>query len=112
MQDIRFYIDFGSAKAKRKANRTKAPIASGAGNCLAISVSSYDYYVRTQGKAMFEGVATVYDRIYDDAPSPLASTAVSVEYLREACKRVSEAEARRIHPELFQWLDTSEDCEQ
>jgi hypothetical protein len=43
--------------------------------------------------------------IFDWPNSPVAGTGVSLDYLRQKCKRISEAQARTIHPVLFEWLD-------
>ena len=56
------------------------------------------------GQVVTDGIAGVYD--WPD--SPPASTGVSLDYLRERTKRISEATARFIHPELFKWLDQGE----
>jgi type 1 glutamine amidotransferase len=38
--------------------------------------------------------------------SPVLKTTVSETYLRSKCRRVSESRARRVHPNLFRYLET------
>jgi hypothetical protein len=54
---------------------------------------------------------TVYEAVgsvFSHPNSPCASTSVSTEYLAQDCKRISEARAREIHPQLFRYLEGSE----
>lgn len=81
MNGVRFYFDYGSAKAKRQGG--DAP------NALALLVAN--------------GCRSTWDAIAaltDEPNSPVCGTGVSPEYLREACKRVSQTEAYRVHPAL------------
>jgi hypothetical protein len=82
MRGIRFYEEFTH---KRKG--------ISAGNAVAIGESNRD--------GTFEAIGA----LYDTPNSPVASTAVSDSYLFKNCKRVSEARAREVHPNLFQYLD-------
>jgi len=43
--------------------------------------------------------------IQDKPNCPVAGTTVSLEYISERAKRISEAQAREIHPALFTRLD-------
>jgi hypothetical protein len=61
-----------------------------------------EFFVST---GMHEALGGVFDR--DN--SPVATTSVSVDYLREKCKRISEKMAREIHPELFKHPAMMED---
>lgn len=83
MKGVRFYFDYGSAKAKRKGG--DAP------NALAALLS-----IGTDGS----GFVDVMAALTDEPNSPICGTTASREYIREACKRVSEAEAYRVHPNL------------
>ena len=50
----------------------------------------------------------VYDALgglYNEPNSPVASTSAHEVYLRKMCKRVSEARAREIHPNLLSRLE-------
>lgn len=54
-----------------------------------------------EGGLLVEGATAVFDA--DN--SPVCWSGVSLTYLRENYKRVSEAKAREIHPQLFAYLD-------
>ena len=84
MKDITFYQEF------ENRSRTKPT-----GNVLAVIRDS-----RCPDGSM-EAIGALFDR----PDSPVASTAVSLEYLRTQCKRVSEAKARQVHPAMFERLD-------
>ena len=47
--------------------------------------------------------------VYFERNSPVASTSCSDGYLRLKCKRISESQAREIHPNLFTYLDYDPD---
>lgn len=85
MKGVRFYADYGSKKAKRKGG--DAP------NALAIIVDAKRI---ENGDLVYDGMGAVFEH----RNSGVASTGVSLSYLRESCKRISEAEAYRIHPNL------------
>lgn len=64
------------------------------------------------GTGRIESVGNRVDYLYDGVASitvgdnqPVASTGVSQEYLRGYTVRIGEAEAREIHPALFEYLD-------
>lgn len=89
MDGIRFYADYGSKKAKRRGG--DAP------NALGILIDAKRFEDKD---VMYDAVAAVFDH----KNSGVATTGVSRGYLRESCKRISESEARRIHPNLFALL--------
>lgn len=88
MQGIRFYEEFKNTSKTR-----------GAGTVVAALVCNGLYY--SNGKACYGALSGVYDR----PDSPVASGGVSLEYLAQKCKHISESRAREIHPELFKRLD-------
>ena len=90
MNGIRFYQEF-SDKSKRRS----------AGTIVAALVCNGHYL--SSGKVCFEALAGVFDQ----PNSPVAGTGVACDYLRQNCKRISEAEARSLHPALFERLDQS-----
>jgi hypothetical protein len=104
---VRFYLDYGSKKKKRKGQHT--------GNVIAAHV--------TTGGRGFSHVGTLRNAwtkkayysvecvsaLFDEPNSAVCSSSVSEGYLRESCKFISEARAREIHPTLFEYLD---ECEQ
>jgi hypothetical protein len=89
MNGIRFYLEF-TDKSKRRSG----------GNVVAALVLNGIYW--STGRACYEAIAALFDR----PNAPVAGTGVALDYLRERCKRISEAKARSIHPLLFQRLDT------
>jgi hypothetical protein len=96
MNGISFYLEYPNSREKRKA--TRKALGNHSGNVIAILENGT--YI-SGGQAVKDGIAAVYDW----PNSPPASTGVSLEFLRERCKRISEATARAIHPQLFEWLD-------
>lgn len=96
MRGVKFYLEYPNSKEKRKA--TRKDLGNHSGNVIAILENGT--YI-SGGQAVKDGIAAVYD--WPD--SPPASTGVSLEYLRERAKRISEKTAREIHPQLFEWLD-------
>jgi hypothetical protein len=46
-----------------------------------------------------------YGAVFSRPNSPVATTGVALDYLRDYCKRVTESEARETHPRLFEFLD-------
>jgi hypothetical protein len=95
MKGYRFYLEYSDSKAKRRSGKG----ASGEHKGTVIAVDPDGFW---GGHAyIHEAVGAVLD--YPN--SPVATTGCVPEYLREQCKRISETEARRIHPELFRFLD-------
>ena len=90
MNGIRFYQEF-----KNKSN------CQSAGTVVAALVLNGSYW--SSGTICYEALAA----IFDGPNSPLAGTGVACDYLRQKCKRISEAKARTIHPALFERLDQS-----
>lgn len=92
MKGYRFYEEFPSNAAKRKRQS--------AGHVVALVLDE-------RRQPLWNGHQ--YDCIagvFDTPNCGVASTGVSPEFLRKNCRRVSEAEARKIHPVLFKWLDS------
>ena len=88
MSGICFYQEF-SDKSKRTS----------AGTIIAALVCNGLYW--SSGKSATKPLQAVFDR----PNSPVAGTGVARDYLRQKCKRISEAKARTIHPALFERLD-------
>jgi hypothetical protein len=55
----------------------------------------------SSGRLCYEALAALFVR----PNSPVAGTGVALGYVRQKCKRISEAQARTIHPALFERLD-------
>ena len=93
MKGVRFYLDHASAHDKRNGN--------GNGNVTAILASNGTYQAYPSNEACYDGIGAIFNTPNSD----VASTGVSVQWLRDNGKRISETEARAIHPRLFQYLD-------
>ena len=88
MNGIRFYREF-TDESKHKPSDT----------VVAALVLNGSYW--SSGTICYEAIAAVFDW----PNSPVAGTGVARDYLRQKCKRISEATARTIHPALFERLD-------
>lgn len=96
MKGIRFYLEYPNQAEKRKA--TRADLGNHSGHVIATFEGTEA--IGTHGPQV-DALTAIFDR----PDSPVAGSAVSLEYIRERGKRISEAQARRIHPELFRRLD-------
>jgi len=90
MNGIRFYHEFTN-KAKRQS----------AGTVVAALVGNGHFW--STRKVCYEAISGLFDH----PNSVVCGTAVARDYLREKCKRISQARARTIHPALFERLDQS-----
>ena len=98
MEGIRFYLDHATPQDKRKGVHS--------GNVTAINLETRRLAypeVHKSNDIVFEGMGAVY--YYPN--SPVMVTGVTGWWLRECGKRISEAKAREIHPELFRRLDNA-----
>lgn len=93
MKGYRFYEEYGNAKNKR------AGISQG--NVFALELDTTGRPIYSHDCLTCYGVGA----ILWSANSPVANCSASPEWLGESCKRISEKEARRIHPVLFDYLD-------
>ena len=90
MNGIRFYLEYQD-KSKRQPG----------GTVVAALVLNGTYW--SSGRCCYEAVAALFDW----PNSPVAGTGVARDYLRLRCKRISESNARSIHPALFERLDAA-----
>jgi hypothetical protein len=88
MHHVRFYHEFSD---RRKTKSTGNVFAAFVGNGVHVS----------NGLLCYEGLGALFAQ----PNSPVAGTSASLDFIRETCKRVSEAKARQIHPALFERLD-------
>lgn len=91
MKGVRFYEEFEN---KRKGVSE--------GNVVAAFVCNG--FVRSRDDLAFDGLVGLYN--WPD--SAVASSIVTLGYLRDKCKRIPESKARAIHPSLFERLDAEE----
>ena len=90
MKNIRFYEEFSN---KRKGISK--------GTVVAIDT---DWRLET---GLFDNKGRIYEAIasvFDEPNSSVCGTTVHELYLRDSCKRISEARALEIHPKLIDYL--------
>lgn len=88
MNGIRFYLEF-TDPSKRQSG----------GTVVAALVLNGSYW--SGDRLCYEAIAALFEQ----PKAPVAGTAVALDYLRRKCKRISEVQARNIHPALFERLD-------
>jgi len=88
MRGVRFYEEFDDLKKRTSS-----------GTVLAAFVENGIF--KSGDAWCYEGAGGVHDW----ADSPVASTTIATSYLAKHCKRVSETKARKVHPNLFVYLD-------
>jgi hypothetical protein len=101
MKGYRFYLEHHDAKAKREGKHD--------GNVVALFLDEHNRPVlnRSGSFVFYEGYAAVYS--FPNAG--VNFNKIDPCYLREHCKRISEAEAREIHPALFARLEEDKERE-
>jgi hypothetical protein len=92
MYGVTFYEEFGSKANKRKG--------ISAGTVVAVYRTTGSYYAQI-GQY---GVMSAIGAVFFSPNSPVATDAVHVDYLADTCKRISEARAWEVHPNLFAYL--------
>ena len=95
MKDYTFYLEYPTLKDKRKATRKE--LGNHSGTVLAVYGDWFNighYYKK-------ECVSSVYDKPNSD----VCCSSCDSGYLNDKCKRISDKQAREIHPKLFQYLD-------
>ena len=92
MKGYRFYKEYNSPREKHNDE--------GNGNVTAIYLENGVYYSPGVG-ACYEAATGIFPHPNSD----VCSSSVSLEWLRTNCKRISEEEARTIHPALFAYLE-------
>lgn len=98
MNGIRFYLEYENPTEKNKGTR-KEP-GNHEGNVFAAFVANGTHHCEVPGGCI-EGLGAVYFQ----RNSPVCSTSASWDHLGKYCLRISEAQAREIHPRLFEVLD-------
>jgi len=99
MKGFIFYLEYPTNKDKRAGTR-KNP-GNHSGNVLAIILNEEKRPYWIAGTMQQECIAAIFSH----ANSDVCKTSCHVRYLRKNCKRISEAQARTIHPKLFQYLE-------
>lgn len=77
------------------------------GNVLAVLYNNTWFSERNRSSGKPETVLSVeaIGAVFFYENSPVASTSTTMDYIHENLTRISEEEARRIHPNLFTYLD-------
>lgn len=96
MQGLTFYLEYPTKADKRKATRKNPGNHSGT-----VCAVHSGQWVWGRGSYIKDAFCAAFDR----PNSPVCTSTVTPEYLQEYCKKISEKQAREIHPELFKWLD-------
>jgi hypothetical protein len=102
----RFYLEYPSAKERRKATRKN--LGEHSGTVVAVILQDdgqpIGFYTQINQEGAvawcYEAVTSVFDR----ENSPVCGSSVSVNYLRERCLRIAKDKALEIHPALEQYL--------
>jgi hypothetical protein len=98
MKDYHFYLEYPTNKDKRQG--TRKSLGNHCGTVLAVDTNPFHSWV-TDKEIIYESVGSIYGL----PDSYVCSSACSWGYLREKCKRISEDQARQIHPKLFNYLE-------
>ena len=95
MKGYIFYLEFPTAQAKRKATRKN--LTGHSGNCIAVTSNKAEQKEQWRVNKCYPALTAVQDIPNNQC----CFNPVSPDYLAERCKRISEAQARDIHPNLF-----------
>jgi len=93
MKGVRFYED-GNGNVKHRGWAKSFPQGT---QGLALFIEN-----KLPEPGVFECVSSVFDGTPGDGP--YASGSACVDYLRNECRRISEQEARKRFPKLFDWI--------
>ena len=96
MKGVHFFLEYANKTEKNKATRKK--LGNHRGTVVAVFHESQHRIPGTDQHECFGAVQDIPD-------SAVCGTSASYQYLREQCLRISEAQAREIHPTLFKVLD-------
>lgn len=101
MKNVRFYLEYPNPTEKNKSTRKKP--GNHTGNVFAVytDIKPQRENLGDRWGWVQEGVGAVFFR----PNSPVALTSASLDFLATHCLRISEEQAREIHPELFKRLD-------
>lgn len=102
MNGIRFYQDENGCGIKMRGWKKSFPKGY---NGLAIFPETFRVGTTSQGKpqACVETISAVYSGAGD---GPYCGSSASVDYIQEHCRRIGEAEARKLFPELVKRLES------
>lgn len=101
MKSYHFYLEYPSKAAKRAATRKN--LGNHSGNIIAVDSERANSWLSDR-QVMRDCVSAVTSYPNSD----VCGSSASMDYIRENCKRVSEKQAREIHPNLFSTLESWE----
>lgn len=101
MRGIRLYEEFTNKRRGESAGMVVAVL-------LDQYQQPYMHWSEAANKAHGDWLADAISGVFDIHNSEVEMGDVSFSYLRARCKRISEARARAIHPQLFVYLDREE----
>lgn len=99
MKGYRFYAEFDSHEEKRKWNRAKLQDTNEYRNCVAV------YLPTGREQLMLTNNVECASSVFYTPNSACNWGQCNPEYLQVKCIRVSEKLARKLHPELFTYLE-------
>jgi hypothetical protein len=91
MREYRFFEEFSDGR-----------LESSSGNVIAVDLAG-DSFVQ-EGGVCYRALCAIQDAARPN--SPVLQRYFNAEYLGARCRRITEARARKIHPKLFEYLDS------
>lgn len=109
MKDFQFHADMPEHWKSKSANKshaafTRATLTDWASRGIHCNVTAIVPSQRAPG-----GAYDAYGAVTFEANSGCAGTQASPEYLRTRTVRIAESLARKLHPQLFEYLDYEPD---
>jgi len=99
MKGYTFFLEYPSSKEKKQGRAKSGELGNHTGSIFARYDS--DWWISENNEIMIGGAGAIYNQ----ENSPCCSCSASQEYIDDRCKRVSEAIARKVHPNLFRYLE-------
>ena len=99
MKGIQFYLEYPNKTEKHKG--TRKSLGNHSGNCIAVILNE-------NNRRLWQGNTLCFDvigNVFDIPNSSCCFSSASLDYLNENCKRISEQQAKEIHPKLFDYLN-------
>lgn len=111
MKGYRFYAELPDSRGSKSGSKKWAPFTRRTltndadhgfhNNCIAVPLDDRGYLYWLHGMLM----ADCFAAVHGTSNSPVHGTSHSCDYLRIRCVRISAELARRLHPNLFAYLE-------
>ena len=101
MKGVTFYLEYPNKTAKKNSTK-KDNYPNNSGNVIAVFSDDEGNRFYLPDNQSVECACGLWER----PNSPVCGSSVSLEYLSERCKRISEAVAKQIHPKMFAYLNS------